>query len=223
MTDRLSNRQREALITGNRTRPLEPDEATDLALLSELLADPSTWVEPRVELEDAVVRAVGGAALAAPVSVTPSTTVARHARRVRRRGVVAAAAAAVAAAVVVVFVALSGGGSGPDFSAELTATALAPGARASAAITRTDAGFRVTLDARGLPRLRPGEYYEAWLKNAADTLVPIGTFSSSNGPITLWSGVSPRDFSTLTVTIEEPDNNQASSGRRVLVGNVGVS
>jgi hypothetical protein len=30
--------------------------------------------------------------------------------------------------------------------------------------------------------------------------------------------VSPRDFHTITVTIEARDNDQSSSGRRVLVG-----
>ena len=58
------------------------------------------------------------------------------------------------------------------------------------------------------------------MKNAAGTLVPIGTFSSSDGRVTLWSGVSPDDFPTMTVTIEAADNDQASSGRRVLVGEV---
>jgi hypothetical protein len=102
----------------------------------------------------------------------------------------------------------------------LQATGLAPGARASAHITRTDAGFRVVLDARGLQPLDRGEFYEAWMKNAAGTLVPIGTFSSSDDRVTLWSGVSPEDFPTVTITIESNDNNQASSGQRVLVGDV---
>ena len=56
------------------------------------------------------------------------------------------------------------------------------------------------------------------MKNETGTLVPIGSFSSSDGHVTLWSGVSPDDFRTLTVTIESADNDQASSGRRVLLG-----
>jgi hypothetical protein len=58
------------------------------------------------------------------------------------------------------------------------------------------------------------------LRNATGTLVPVGSFSSSDGRATLWSGVSPKDFPTITVTIEAPDNDQSSSGRRVLVGEV---
>jgi hypothetical protein len=134
------------------------------------------------------------------------------------------AAAAVSAVAIVATVVLvtGGGGTSPDYQAELSATEVAPGAHASVDISQSAAGFRVALDARGLPRLRAGEYYQAWLKNAAGTLVPIGTFSSSDGHVTLWSGVSPKNFPTITVTIESADDDQASSGRRVLVGEVRV-
>ena len=110
------------------------------------------------------------------------------------------------------------GGGNTDFSGQLSATALAPGAHASAKITHNDAGFRIALDAHGLPALKDGQYYEAWLKNDAGELVAIGTFSSSDGRVTLWSGVSPRDFSTLSVTIEKVDADDNSSGVKVLVG-----
>jgi hypothetical protein len=58
------------------------------------------------------------------------------------------------------------------------------------------------------------------LKNAQGTLVPIGTFSSSDGRVTLWSGVSPKDYPAMSVTIEAADGDQRSSGDRVLVGEV---
>ena len=38
--------------------------------------------------------------------------------------------------------------------------------------------------------------------------------------MTLWAGVSPKEFTTLTVTRERADGNQASSGEKVLVGAV---
>ena len=38
--------------------------------------------------------------------------------------------------------------------------------------------------------------------------------------MTLWAGVSPVDFPTLTITQEQADGEQASSGQRVLVGTV---
>jgi hypothetical protein len=39
----------------------------------------------------------------------------------------------------------------------------------------------------------------------------------------LWAGVSPKTFSTLTVTRERADGDQASSGEKVLVGTVDTS
>ena len=70
-----------------------------------------------------------------------------------------------------------------------------------------------------MPRLDGGRFYQAWLEGAGRHACPIGTFSEGNGDwVTLWSGVSPQDYPTLTVTIEEPDGNQASSGQRVLTG-----
>jgi Anti-sigma-K factor rskA len=223
MTDGRTNEERKAMIAGDRAGALEPHEAAELELLADLLADPSTWAEPRAGLEDEIVHAVTDAAPAAPAPVTPIAPAAGGRAPTRRHRVVLSvlAAAAVVAAVVVGSVLVTrGGGASPDYQGQLSATGLRPGAHASVDITQNAAGFRVTLDARGLPPLQEGEYYQAWLKDAAGTLVPIGTFSSSDGTVTLWSGVSPKAFPTITVTIESNDNNQASSGRRVLVGHV---
>ena len=38
--------------------------------------------------------------------------------------------------------------------------------------------------------------------------------------VTLWAGVSPKEFTTLTVTRERADGDQTSSGEKVLVGKV---
>ena len=43
-------------------------------------------------------------------------------------------------------------------------TALAPGASGNATLTKTSSGWRIELDATGLPRLDNGRFYEAWLK-----------------------------------------------------------
>ena len=207
MSDHGANEEREAMIAESRARPLEPHEADELALLADLLADPSTWAEPRAGLEDEVVRSVAAAAPARG----------RTTRTWRFAGAAAAVAATVAISVGLVGTL---GNTNPDFAAKLSATALAPAARASADITRNDAGFRIRLDPHGLPQLGAGEYYQAWLKNAKGIGVPIGTFSSSNDRVTLWSGVSPKAFPKITVTREKADNNQASSGLVVLAGNV---
>ena len=49
--------------------------------------------------------------------------------------------------------------------------------------------------------------------------MPVGTFNEGVH-VTLWSGVSPETFTTLTVTRERNDGDQASSGEKVLVGTV---
>jgi len=187
---------------------------SDTDLLAEILADEATWIAPRPGLEDEVVRAVMSATRGAAAHVVAHDTARR--RRTRVYSGIAAAAAVAAAAVTAIL--LTTGATGADFAGHLAPTALAPGAYGSVEIVRTDAGFRVMLDAHGLPRLQPGEFYQAWLKNRAGSLIPVGTFSSSAGRVTLWSGVSPRDFPTVTVTIEAADGDQSSSGRRVLVG-----
>jgi len=220
MNDRPTNEEREALIAGDRPTPLGPDEVADVALLARLLADRSTWAVPRAGLEDEVMLAIEQAP--ASTDLSPTTSAARHAPKRRRRLVLPATSAAAAIAVIVGAVAVAGSNTSADFTARLTASAsaAAPAARASATFTRNRAGFRVVLDARGLPTLAAGEYYEAWLKNSAAVLVPIGTFSSSDGRVTLWSGVSPKDFRKISVTIEAADGQQGSSGRGVLSGEV---
>jgi hypothetical protein len=204
MNDHPTDEERRALIAGDRTNP-SPDDAHDLAMLADLLADPSTWAEPKAGLEDAVVHAVENA---------PSAP-----RRHRHRVLVSVvAAAALVAALLLGSVSVLETGSHPDYQVALSGTPLAPNAHGSANVRHNKAGFHIALDATGLAPLPAGEYYQAWLKNSANVLVPIGTFSSSDSRVTLWSGVSPKDFPTMTVTIEKTDNNQASSGRRVLVG-----
>jgi hypothetical protein len=101
----------------------------------------------------------------------------------------------------------------------LNPTELVPDAKGDASLTKTNSGWRIELDATGLPRLDNGQFYQAWLRNAAGTLVPIGTFNEGQD-VVLWAGVSPIDFPTLTITREAADGEQASSGQRVLVGQI---
>jgi len=208
MNDHEKNEDSKNMLADAWPGPLEPDEVADLTILGDLLADPSTWAEPRAGLEDDVVRAVVESGRSQP------------SRRLRRSWLAASAAVAASIAIVVGVAASQQRGPQADFAARLSATKLAPAAQATAAIEHEDAGFRVYLDAHALPRLGVNEYYEAWLKNAAGTSVPVGTFSSGEGHVILWSGVSPEAFPTMTVTIEAADNNQASSGRVVLAGGV---
>jgi hypothetical protein len=175
------------------------------------------------EQERAVMLTRSAAAeVEAPAALRARIETQRRARRVpvSRRLVLVGAAAATAVVAVVIGLAVFGSSStGERFQAALAPTGLAPGASGEATLTKTSSGWRIELDATGLPRLEGGRFYEAWLRNAAGVLVPIGTFNEGRN-VTLWAGVSPKKFKALTVTRERADGDQASSGEKVLVGTV---
>ena len=221
--------ERVAYLAGEDGSEVDDLAREDLDDLRDLLADPSVWSEPSPGLEDAIVAAIAAEAAADPdrraadAEAAATTTAGTSRRTTRRRSHRTRNALSAAAAVIVLAaggVALVNRGDddgGTQFS--LGPTELLPDASGSAEIAQTPSGWRIEIDATGLPRLEDGRYYQAWLKDADDVLVPIGTF---NEPIdvVLWAGVSPRRFSTFTVTEEQADGDQASSGRRVLVGTI---
>ena len=209
-----SDDDRIAYLAGDTARPVDPGDREDLDGLRALLADPSTWEEPSSALEDRVMATVAVASGARP-SPAP-----RARSRRFRPGLLYTAFAAAAVVIAVAVVTLRGTGNSPtQFKAALAATNGAPGAAGNATLTQTTAGWRIELNATGLSRLDDGRYYEAWLKNAAGIFVPVGTFNQ--GPsVTLWAGVPPTDFPTLTITEQQVGRDQASSGKRVLTGSV---
>ena len=210
-------------------------EAAELAAL----ADGSLPPERREELEARVAasselanrlseqqRAVAmtqsaAAEVEAPAALRARIEAQRRARRVRApRGLALAGAAAIAvAAVAIGFAVFRANPSAERFQGALAATKLAPRANGRATLTKTPSGWRIELSATGLPRREGRLFYEAWLRNPQGVLVPIGTFNDGRS-VTLWAGVSPKDFSTLTVTREQADGDQASSGEKVLAGTV---
>jgi Anti-sigma-K factor rskA len=176
-----------------------------------ILSDESTWIEPAADLEARIVAAT-----------TADELSGARARRTGRRGMRRSVWLAAAACLI-------GGGIGagtvaafdtsPSFGQQvaLGATSLAPNAKATVHVRTTSNGLEIHLDVTGLPTAPAGSYYEAWLKGPSG-LVPIGTFHTGNGQITLWSGVSLATHPTFTVTIQSDDGNPASSGRQVLEG-----
>jgi hypothetical protein len=190
---------------------MQPDDPR----LARLLADESIWAEPSPDLEAHIVGAMEKAARADSVV---DLDAARRRRRLNARAVAPWAVAVAAAAAAVVVAVRPWSGSTPAFTAALAGTELAPGARGEADLTDTASGFRIDLDLTGLPRTKPGFYYQAWLKGPRG-LVTIGTFHTG-GKVTLWSGVDPKRYSTLTVTLEPKDGDPASSGKKLLVGSV---
>ncbi len=165
--------------------------------------------------------AVTGAPIDPPIDLAAARTSraagAKHKAAWRRPAFLVAAAAAVVAVALSTVLVLRNNTSQPRFDVALAATELAPGATGTAAMVRTDSGWEIKLHATGLPRLDGGNFYQAWLRNADGVLVPIGTFNEGTD-VTLWAGVSPKDFGTMTITKESADGNQDSSGQRVLVG-----
>ena len=192
------------------------------AALETRVAASAELAERLAEQQRAVELARSAAAeVDAPASLRARIEAPRRARRMpmpRRLGLIGAGAAAVLAVAVGVSV-LSSETSAEQFHAVLAPTGVVPGAGGEATLTRTDSGWQIELEATGLPRLEGGRFYQAWLRNAAGVLVPIGTFNEGQD-VTLWAGVSPKDFTTLTVTREQADGAQDSSGDRVLVGTV---
>jgi hypothetical protein len=217
---------------------IEVDDATraDLDELRALLADDTLWAMPAPELEDAIVASIASEVVEHPPTVptvptapaiparqpappAPATVTSLAEHRARRlRVALSAAAAVVVLAAGGVFLATRNGESAGTEVA-LSPTDLLPDAKGTAHVRRFESGWRIMLDATGLPRLDDGEFYQAWLKNDAGVLIPIGTFNEG-ADVVLWAGASPVDFPTLTVTREQADGDQASSGKRVLVGTI---
>jgi len=192
------------------------------AALEARIAASSALADRLAEQRRAVALARSAAdGVEAPAALRARIDTQRGMRRIRVPSrPVLVGAAATAALVIAIGVVVGGSGTSRErFHAALAPTDLVPGATGKATLTKTDSGWRIELDATGLPRLDGGRFYEAWLRDAAGVLVPIGTFNEGR-KVTLWAGVSPKDFATLTVTREQADGDQTSSGEKVLAGTV---
>ena len=187
---------------------LTPAERAEIDRVHDVLADPAVWAEPSPYLQESVVAAIAEEAGAG--------------KRRRLRLAVLGIAAAVLLAIGVTVGVYVNRDQPLEFAATLSGTELSPDASGDVTLTKTPSGWDIRLHATGLPRRENGEYYQAWLKNDAGLLVPIGSFNDGRD-VTLWSGVGPADFPTLTVTQEVADGDQASSGLVVLIGVAGES
>ncbi len=224
----MSEEDQIAYLAGDTSVSLDSTEVAAIENIRNALSDRATWAEPDASLKQRIVAAIAAETAAPrphPGSIPPSqpavVTQIAHRRSRRMRYTIIGIAAAIVLGVglaVGLTVGLSGSGSQPlAYSASLTGTELAPGASGSATLTKTPSGWRIHVTATGLPRRDNGQYYEAWLKNAAGVVVPIGTFNEG-ADVTLWAGVPPSSFPTLTITQQTVDGGPASSGRVVLVG-----
>ena len=207
-------------LAGERADSLTAHERAELDELRDLLGTSAIWEQPDPALEDRVVAAITEEARARPASAPARRSVFRRRPIFRRPAYAFSGLATVVAAVVAIALAVSSSAPAPtQFAMVVSGTPLAPGASGSATLTKTGSGWRIELSATGLPRLANGRYYEAWLKNAAGVLVPVGTFNDAR-QVTLWAGVPPTEYPALTVTQQRENGNPASSGERVLTGTI---
>jgi hypothetical protein len=236
-----SDNDRISYLSGESVASLSREERAELDELRMLLETPAAWEEPDPALEDQVLAAVAeevqrvnaaeaarsttqgvgatAGAAAAPAS-PPKTRSSIWSRwRMRRPALAFGGLATAAAAIAVVLVLALGGNSAKplQFAMVVSGTPLAPGAHGNATLTKTESGWRIELSATGLPHLANGRYYQAWLKNPAGILVPVGTFNDAK-QVTLWSGAPVTQFRLFSVTEQLANGNPVSSGRRVLVG-----
>jgi hypothetical protein len=220
----MNDDERIAYLAGQSRAPVDPEERADLEELRSVLSDPAVWAEPQPDLQERIIGAIGSAgerpsdtaqdlALSGPTA--DRDNVVRLRTRWTRYAILSAAAVLLAVGLTI---GLTNQGSNPDeFVASLRGTDLAPDASGEVTLIQTEGGWRIHLQAEGLPRRDNGAYYEAWLKNDAGILVPIGTFNQPDD-VTLWAGVPPTRYPALTVTRQLANGNQASSGQVVLEG-----
>jgi Anti-sigma-K factor rskA, C-terminal len=215
-----NDNERIAYLSGEPVESLTPQERAELDEVRALLEAPAAWEEPDAGLEDRVVAAIAAEATRAPATSVPAPAEPARARWRLPRPVFALGGLATAAAAIAVALVLALGSSSPaplQFAMVVSGTSLAPGAHGSATLTKTESGWRIELSATGLQHLSNGRYYQAWLKNAAGILVPVGTFNDAQN-VTLWSGAPVTQFRAFSVTVQQANGNPVSSGKRVLVG-----
>jgi hypothetical protein len=206
-----------------------PDEDAALAdVFDEVvheLGEEATWSGVPFGLRDAVlgcVRTEADAADTPPVTEPadpPSLAEARNRRSPRARrwllAVPAAAAVALVFTVGVLAVERALEPRGESYSA--AGTGLAPAATATVSVLPAPSGFKVSVDAEGLPAAAPGSYYAAWLQGPTGT-VPLGSFHGrkTGAAIALWSGVDPAAYPDFLVTLQAEGDAPMPSGQVVM-------
>jgi hypothetical protein len=209
-----------AYLAGEPNDSLTAHERAELDELRALLESSATWEQADPSLEDRIVNAISAEAGEGAGQVSRWQRLRPRAWLPHPAVALGSLAGAVAAAIIIAIAVNTGVGPAPlHFAMVVSGTELAPAAHGSASLIKESDGWRIELSVTGLPRRDNGLYYEAWLKNASGTLVPVGTFNNAR-QVTLWSGVPVTQFRSLTVTEQQANGNPASSGERVLTGTI---
>jgi hypothetical protein len=113
--------------------------------------------------------------------------------------------------------------SGSSSGVPLTATALAPGASGELRGEKVGENLRVELEVEGLPELRKHEYYEMWYATEDGERISCGTFRAQpegRTKVNLTAPALATSYPVIEVTREPDDGDPASSGKKVLVGDL---
>jgi len=196
-----------AYLAGDDGARLSPAERAEIDKLRDVLADPAVWVEPHEDLQERIVAAIAD---------TADTGTRRRSRAIRY-GIMGSAAAVVLTVGLAIGLTTDHEGRPVEYAASLSGTELAPNASGEVTLTKTASGWKIHLQATGLPRRDDGAFYEAWLKDSEGVLVPVGTFNQPDEVI-LWAGVPPTSHPTFTVTRQLANGDPASTGQVVLIG-----
>jgi hypothetical protein len=208
-----------------RTCPNCQAVVADLDEIRDAVSQPAMWAEPDSSLESRVVAAVQRADMDQVADQGAARVVPIESRRSLRDRIRFTPVLVGAVAAVLLLGAVRGGGlvkgldrgPGSDAQVALASTPLAPKAHGVADLRNGANGVEIKFHLSGLPRAPAGFYYQAWVKGPKG-LVPIGTFHTGEGDVTLWSGVPLDQYHTITVTLEDEGGDPASSGKRVLIG-----
>lgn len=200
----------EYLASGRGEKPADHER---LDMIRAILADEAVWSEPPPEVGDAVIASI------AEGSLPEDATDGRRSRSVKWLGGMVAAAAALIVAIGL-FVALNG--EDGDIVMAMEGTEIEAEASGQAILSPTGDGWSIRLEVRDLPAAQPGTYYEGWMWNDDGKGVSIGTFHlrGSGESVILWSGVSPDDYPSIWVTLEDEDGDPSASERIVLRGRI---
>lgn len=203
----------------------DDDPATAFPELAAVLGSDAVWDGPPADLEDRIVAEIGELAGHARPSVGDVPPVRQEGRtgHRERRWLVAVAAAIVAITGVGAAISLRGDDQPAGEVFALEATELATAATGDVELTELRNGLRIVLVVNDLPPAPEGQFYEAWM-SAPHGGVSAGTFHmrDGSGRIELWSGViRDDDYQRFAVTLEDEDGDATSSGRVVLVADLG--
>jgi hypothetical protein len=200
----------------DRDADLADADLAEFAALTDELRASATWSAPPPSLRDAILNRVRDQAAEAlpaePVMAAPEPKPAPRVAAAPKAWarwrltwaipVAAVAAAAFTAGVITIDRALQPGPpAGETYVA--TGTQLAPGATATVIVSANPSGFSLRVQATGLPAAAVGSYYSAWLHGPRG-VVPLGSFHQhqSGSSVALWSGVDPKDYTNLMITLQ---------------------